>query len=130
MIHFVSVDVPPDDDPLQFESTGTSHPAGLRLKNAKFPPFNVSLSYQKVHVWPFGMVPFGGIAHVPGARRLLRTIGIGLLLPSPQLAVAVVVTGDSWWNPITGAKYSACSLVYRTITCPYCEGIEQPPGGG
>ena len=104
MIHFVSVDVPPDDDPLQFEPAGTSHPAGLRLRKAKFPPFSVSLSYQKMHVWPLGIVPFGGIAHVPGARRLLRTIGIGLLLPNPQLAVAVVVTGDWCWNPSTGAK--------------------------
>ena len=38
------------------------------------------------------------------------------LLPSPQLAVACVWTGDSWSNPSTGAKNSLCWLVYPTVT--------------
>jgi hypothetical protein len=68
------------------------------------PPPKLSLSYQNEHVWPIVGVPLGGTGHAPVPSRLLNTIGTGLLLPRPQLAVAVVVTGDWWLNPRTGAK--------------------------
>src|SRR4029077_20357114 len=116
LIHCVNVEVPPDCDWLQLSPAGTSHPCGWRLKNARLPPFRRSLSYQKEHVWPIAGAPFGGTGHAPVPSRLLNTIGTGLLLPSPQLAVAVVVTGLSRLKPSTGAKYRPCWLVYWTLT--------------
>jgi hypothetical protein len=121
-IHLVSVDVPPDCEPGQFEANGTFQPAALRLRKVKLPPASESLSYQNVHRVPFAILPLGGIRQVPGANKLLSTVGTELLLPKPQLAVASVVTGDVLLKPSTGAKCSDCMLVYRAVTRPYCEG--------
>ena len=78
----------------QFESIGTFHPWGLRLRNAKFPPWSRSLSYQNAQVCPGAGNPLGGTGQLT-VSRLLTTIGTGLLLPRPQLAVACAVTGVS-----------------------------------
>ena len=96
-------EVPPACAPLQLSSIGTSHPLGFRLRNAKLPPSRRSLSYQKEQVCPIAGVPLGGTGQFT-ETRLLTTIGTGLLLPSPQLAVAAVVTGLLCSKPIAGAK--------------------------
>src|SRR5262245_54225794 len=95
LIHPLRLLLPPACPPAQFEPAATSQPAGLSVRNAKFPPPKRSLSYQYEHVAPNVGVPSGGIVQVPVDRAGVSTIGIGLLLPSPQLAVAVVVTGVS-----------------------------------
>jgi hypothetical protein len=73
------------------------------------------LSYQNEHVCPIAGVPLGGTGQ-SSESKLLTTIGTGLLLPSPQLAVASVVTGLVDSNPMAGAKKSSCWLVYSTLT--------------
>ena len=93
MIQSVSCLVPPAW--LQLEVGVTSHPCGSRLRNVKFPPPSESLSYQNAQTAPIDGLPAGGREQAPGLNRSLSTIGTGLLLPSPQLAVAAVVTGDS-----------------------------------
>ena len=113
------ISLDPAFPPEQLLLAGTFQPSGLRLRNPKFPLLRVSLSYHVPHgTWPTVFVPVGGGFGHELASSPLSTSGMGLLLPSPQLAVASVWTGDWLSKPRTGAKKSDCWLVYPTVTCP------------